>query len=392
MRPSSARSAPGRPGAPTSRDASASRSTPTRWAWVSASPTSRRPQSASRPPIRGSSAIACSDGADDVLVAAHALDDRLDQGPGVGVDVGRDLPVEVLRDPVPDVGLDQALEPVVRCGPLVERVDGHDERRDRLLRVGPELLQPRDDLFVVEELGDGEASDLGLVADARRRLGVRRELAEGAQLAVGQRAQQVDDRGAEVVGPRVGGVRGRRRQRWGPSCAHRSGGGMRVAGHRPTLGGVPAARSDPPRPPRVAEPEAHRHREWAESFGTRPGALPPDPTALPRRVASATSSTSCPGRDVLDVGVGTGHRRPPAPDRRLPCARRRRRRPDGRVGAAPRGRGRGRPVRDLGPRRSDLRRGRRRPDLALGGPGRGHREGGRGAPPTRAAGGVLERR
>jgi SAM-dependent methyltransferase len=55
----------------------------------------------------------------------------------------------------------------------------------------------------------------------------------------------------------------------------------------------------------VADPELHRHRQVAESFGTDAERYdrtrPPYPDALVNRIV-ATS----PGRDVLDVGCGTG--------------------------------------------------------------------------------------
>ena len=58
IRPTSARSAPRCDIPPTRRAASASRSAATRWAWLSASPTSRRPHRASRPASRGSASMA----------------------------------------------------------------------------------------------------------------------------------------------------------------------------------------------------------------------------------------------------------------------------------------------------------------------------------------------
>jgi len=63
--------------------------------------------------------------------------------------------------------------------------------------------------------------------------------------------------------------------------------------------------SAPPNPAPSSVPELHRHRQVAESFGedaerydrTRP----PYPDALVNRIIAAS-----PGRDVLDVGCGTG--------------------------------------------------------------------------------------
>ena len=68
---------------------------------------------------------------------------------------------------------------------------------------------------------------------------------------------------------------------------------------------MPAAPSDPPGPPRLADQQPHRHREWAESFGTDPEryhrSRPRYPAACIRDLVD-----EFPGRDVLDVGVGTG--------------------------------------------------------------------------------------
>jgi SAM-dependent methyltransferase len=63
--------------------------------------------------------------------------------------------------------------------------------------------------------------------------------------------------------------------------------------------------AEPQQRARVADPELHRHRQVAESFGTDAERYdrtrPPYPDALVNRIV-ATS----PGRDVLDVGCGTG--------------------------------------------------------------------------------------
>jgi SAM-dependent methyltransferase len=68
---------------------------------------------------------------------------------------------------------------------------------------------------------------------------------------------------------------------------------------------VPAAPSDQPVPRGLTDQNPHRHREWAESFGTDPERYhrtrPRYPAAFVRELVD-----ELPGREVLDVGVGTG--------------------------------------------------------------------------------------
>ena len=137
-RPIAARSMPGRSTPPVSRAVRASRSAATRCAWVSASPMSRRPHSASRPATRWSSAIAArtrSTTNTELPAVAQALDD---DGAGVRVEERRDLGVEVRGQPVADVRRHQTLEPVRGRRPGVEGVEGLHERLHGRDRVGAE--------------------------------------------------------------------------------------------------------------------------------------------------------------------------------------------------------------------------------------------------------------
>ena len=197
-RPSSARS-----DAPEASSATRpSRSTATRWACVSASPTSRRAHSASRPPTRGSAAMAGAhpvDGERGVTDVAEHLAHQVARG---RVEVRRRLAVEVARDAVSHVGLDQALQPVGGRGQVMKRVQRGDIGRHGLLRVDPEVAQVLAQLLEVGELAGGERRQGRPVAQVRRHPGVGRHPLEGGQLAVGQRPEQVDQPGPSRDRPR----------------------------------------------------------------------------------------------------------------------------------------------------------------------------------------------
>ena len=122
--------------------------------------------------------------------------------PGVIVDVRRDLAVEVLGNALPDVGLDQTLEPVGGNGAFVEGVEGRHERRHRHLRRHAQSREPLREQREVLQLLGREHGERRLVPQVWGQVGVFRELGEGAQLAVGQHAEQVRDR-REVAG--IGG-------------------------------------------------------------------------------------------------------------------------------------------------------------------------------------------
>ena len=123
IRPSAARSRPGRSTPPASSAVRESRSPATRCAWVRASPISRRPHRASRPPSRWSSAMPARTRSTMNAVCPVSSQRADDDLAGLGVEVGGDLAVEVGGEPVADVGLDQALVVVRRRRVRVEAVE-----------------------------------------------------------------------------------------------------------------------------------------------------------------------------------------------------------------------------------------------------------------------------
>ena len=119
-----------------------------------------------------------------------------------------DLPVEVRRDAVPHVRLDQALEPVARCGPAVELLERLNERDHRGLRLHAELDQAAAQPLVMMELGDRHRGELAAVLEARRQPGVLGQPFEGGQLPERQHAKQVHNRGPVPCSPVAAGVLG----------------------------------------------------------------------------------------------------------------------------------------------------------------------------------------
>ena len=117
-----------------------------------------------------------------------------DQSARAGVEVGRDLAVEVGGDAVADIGLDQPFEPDRGPRAVVEGVHRLDERLHRSADVGADALQPLVQQVVVVQHTCGLARQLGLVRQRGRQVGVSGQSAEGGQLAVRHGAQQVDHR------------------------------------------------------------------------------------------------------------------------------------------------------------------------------------------------------
>ena len=188
-----ARSMPGRSTVPVSRLVRASRSAATRCAWLSASPTRRRPHSASRPATLRSASIAAADPLDHVRLLALVVQHLVHQRPGVRVDERRDLAVEVGGEAVADVGPDQTLQPVLRLGVLVVGVERRVEGLHRLHHIGVQLGQPvPDPLEVRRSAARPSYATCTLSASVGAVRGVLGEPLEGRQCAVRQDAQQVD--------------------------------------------------------------------------------------------------------------------------------------------------------------------------------------------------------
>ena len=153
---------------PVSRLVRASRSAATRWAWLSASPTSRRPHRASRPATLGSASIAARTFSITKSACASSASTSCTRAPGVGVDERRHLAVEVGGETVADVGPDQPLQPVLGPGVVVERVERGVERLHRHHHVHVELGEPVADPLEVRDLQRRHRGDVHLVGQRRR--------------------------------------------------------------------------------------------------------------------------------------------------------------------------------------------------------------------------------
>ena len=155
-------------------------------------PTTPQGESARDPGIVGDRRA---DAVHDELRVPEVVANSLDEGARLIVDIGRDLAIEVHRDPIADIGLHQSLEPVARGGVLVELLERAAERLHRLLgddADGLEAITQRDE---VAELGGGHLGQSGFVVNRRRECRIDGRALERHELAVGQHAEQVDDRG-----------------------------------------------------------------------------------------------------------------------------------------------------------------------------------------------------
>ncbi len=104
------------------------------------------------------------------------------------------LPVEVERDAVSHVRLDQRLQPVGRPRLRVPGVQRGHERRHRRVGIGAELAQPVAQEAEVGVLGHGQLTQRGPVGQrGRQGGGVLGHPLVGAELRIGQHAEQIDD-------------------------------------------------------------------------------------------------------------------------------------------------------------------------------------------------------
>ena len=124
---------------------------------------------------------------------ARVLERGDDELLGALVEVARDLTVEVVGEPVTDVGLDQGLPPVGRPGVEVERVEALAQRLHGCVGVDVELHEPVEDRLDLGLLGGGHGEQGRLVLQRRSHLRVVGQPLDGRDLAVGDRAQDVDD-------------------------------------------------------------------------------------------------------------------------------------------------------------------------------------------------------
>ena len=130
---------------------------------------------------------------DDHEVGVTGVGQHLvDQGLGARIGEVRDHAVEIGRDTVTHVGLDQAFEPVGGTGPGVEGVQGGHKRPHGGVRVDVQLLEPSQQLPEVAVLGHGHLAQGNLVGQGLRFGRVGGQPEEAAQGRVGQQPQQVD--------------------------------------------------------------------------------------------------------------------------------------------------------------------------------------------------------
>ena len=193
-RPIAARSMPGRSTPPASSAVSASRSAATRCAWderLAHQPAAPQREPAADPRVRLDRRAHPVDHEHRLAGVGEALDD---DRAGVGVQERRDLAVEVGGQPVADVGLDQALEPVRGRRTPWKASNGATKSAIAANGSAPSSVSRAVQLLEVGELGRRHRGQLGLVRQRGRHLGVLAEPLERGHLAVGDGAEQVDDR------------------------------------------------------------------------------------------------------------------------------------------------------------------------------------------------------
>ena len=116
-----------------------------------------------------------------------------DQFPGLRIHQLRHRAVEVSRDPIAHVRLDQPFQPVGWGGPGVEGIQRRRERQHRRLRLGAQRRQMLPEQPEMAELGHGHAAQRGLVRERGSQRGVLGQLEERDELAVGEQPEQIQD-------------------------------------------------------------------------------------------------------------------------------------------------------------------------------------------------------
>jgi len=124
----------------------------------------------------------------------------IDQSPCLRIEQVRDRPVEVSRNTVTDIGLDQSFEPVGGTGTVMERIQGLHERLHGGVRLGVKFLEPPQQPPEVAVLGDGHFGQRHLVAQGLRDgrgIGQPEKTTQGR---IGQHPEQVDHAFSRLTG------------------------------------------------------------------------------------------------------------------------------------------------------------------------------------------------
>jgi hypothetical protein len=106
----------------------------------------------------------------------------------------RDLAVEVRRNPITDVGLNQAFGPVARGGLRMKSLNRDDEGCHRLFGTHSHAFEVVFEQLEVAELGGRQSGQRRFVFESRCHAGVVCEPFEGDQFGIGEHAEQIGHR------------------------------------------------------------------------------------------------------------------------------------------------------------------------------------------------------